>query len=208
MPDVNRVLAQMGKASNAIRSGEWVGYTGKRITDIVNIGIGGSDLGPVMVTEALKPYAQAGLNVHFVSNIDGTHVAEVLKRVNPETCLFIIASKTFTTIETLTNAETAKAWFLEKAGNVNQKGVSDALVASCVIMIYILHPFFSPPTSPSTLLLYLQMSRLSLLLVFLPPTCLSFGIGWVAAIHCGRLLACQSAFTLAQNTSFLFFQVL
>ncbi|KAG5455399.1 MAG: hypothetical protein BJ554DRAFT_5200, partial [Olpidium bornovanus] len=115
MPDVKRVLAQMRATANRVRSGEWVGYTGKRIADVVNIGIGGSDLGPVMVTEALRPYAMRGLNVHFVSNVDGTHLAEVLKRVNPETTLFIIASKTFTTQETLTNANSAKTWFLATA---------------------------------------------------------------------------------------------
>ncbi|OZJ06552.1 Glucose-6-phosphate isomerase [Bifiguratus adelaidae] len=115
MPEVNEVLAQMKQCADSIRDGSWKGYTGKRITDVVNIGIGGSDLGPVMVTEALKPYAQEGLNVHFVSNIDGTHLAEVLKAINPETSLFIIASKTFTTQETITNAESAKAWFLESA---------------------------------------------------------------------------------------------
>ncbi|KAI8825249.1 Phosphoglucose isomerase [Fimicolochytrium jonesii] len=115
MPSVNRVLAQMESTSNRIRSGEWKGYTGKRITDVINIGIGGSDLGPYMVTEALKPYAQKGLKVHFVSNVDGTHIAEVLKTLDPETSVFIVASKTFTTIETITNATTAKEWFLESA---------------------------------------------------------------------------------------------
>ncbi len=115
MPEVNAVLQHMKTFSDAIRSGQWTGYTGKRITDVVNIGIGGSDLGPVMVTEALKPYAQEGLNVHFVSNIDGTHIAETIKRLNPETTLFIVASKTFTTQETLTNAHTAKDWFLAQA---------------------------------------------------------------------------------------------
>ena len=115
MPEVNAVLQHMKSFSDAIRSGQWTGYTGKRITDVVNIGIGGSDLGPVMVTEALKPYAQEGLNVHFVSNIDGTHIAETIKRLNPETTLFIVASKTFTTQETLTNAHTAKDWFLAQA---------------------------------------------------------------------------------------------
>ncbi|KAJ3278687.1 hypothetical protein HDU76_009794, partial [Blyttiomyces sp. JEL0837] len=90
MPDVTRVLSQMDKISNEIRSGTWKGYTGKPITDIVNIGIGGSDLGPVMVTEALKPYAQKGLNVHFVSNVDGTHVAEITKKLDQETTLFIV----------------------------------------------------------------------------------------------------------------------
>lgn len=112
MPEVNGVLQQMRETSEAIRSGEWKGYTGKAIADIVNIGIGGSDLGPVMVTEALKCYAKEGLKVHFVSNVDGTHLAEVLKLINPETSLFIIASKTFTTQETITNATSARDWFL------------------------------------------------------------------------------------------------
>ena len=115
MPSVNAVLRHMREFSEAIRSGQWTGYTGERITDVVNIGIGGSDLGPVMVTEALKPYAQEGLHVHFVSNIDGTHMAETLKRLRPATTLFIVASKSFTTQETLTNAHTAKGWFLEQA---------------------------------------------------------------------------------------------
>ena len=113
MPGINSVLAHMKEFSNDVRSGAWKGYTGKAITDVVNIGIGGSDLGPVMVTEALKPYSRRGLRVHFVSNVDGTHIAETLKAVQPETTLFIIASKTFTTQETLTNAESAKRWFLD-----------------------------------------------------------------------------------------------
>ncbi|CAH0597188.1 unnamed protein product [Chrysodeixis includens] len=113
-PDVNAVLAHMKEFSGQVISGQWKGYTGKAITDVINIGIGGSDLGPLMVTEALKPYANQ-LKVHFVSNIDGTHLAEVLKRLNPETALFIIASKTFTTQETITNATSAKTWFLEAA---------------------------------------------------------------------------------------------
>lgn len=116
MPDVNRVLGHMKEFCNEIISGSWTGYTGKKITDVVNIGIGGSDLGPLMVTESLKHY-QIGPNVHFVSNVDGTHVAEVTKKLNAETTLFIIASKTFTTQETITNAETAKEWFLSKAGD-------------------------------------------------------------------------------------------
>lgn len=111
MPEINKVLAQMKTFCAKIHSGEWKGYTGKTISDIVNIGIGGSDLGPVMVTEALKPYKK-NVNVHFVSNVDGTHIVETLKKVNPETTLFIIASKTFTTQETLANAESAKRWFL------------------------------------------------------------------------------------------------
>ncbi len=115
MPDVNEVLQKIRDFSGKVRSGEWKGYTGKRITDIVNIGIGGSDLGPVMVTEALKPYAKKGLNVHFVSNVDGTHIAETLKALDPETTLFLIASKTFTTQETMANAHSARSWFLEAA---------------------------------------------------------------------------------------------
>uniref|UniRef100_A0A0K0DYW5 Glucose-6-phosphate isomerase n=1 Tax=Strongyloides stercoralis TaxID=6248 RepID=A0A0K0DYW5_STRER len=114
--DVNDVLKHMKQFCSDIISGTWTGYTGKKITDVVNIGIGGSDLGPLMVTEALKHY-QVGPNVHFVSNIDGTHLAEVLKKINVETTLFIIASKTFTTQETITNAESAKEWFLSKAGD-------------------------------------------------------------------------------------------
>lgn len=116
MPEVNTVLAKMEKFSNTIISGEWKGYTGKSITDVVNIGIGGSDLGPVMVTEALKHY-KTHLNLHFVSNIDGTHIAETLKAVNPETTLFLVASKTFTTQETMTNAHSARQWFLDSGAN-------------------------------------------------------------------------------------------
>jgi len=116
MPSVNKVLNHMKDFCNKVISGAWKGFSGKKITDVVNVGIGGSDLGPLMVTEALKPY-QVGPNVHFVSNIDGTHVAEVLKKVKPETTLFVIASKTFTTQETITNAETCKTWFLLSAKN-------------------------------------------------------------------------------------------
>jgi len=111
MPDVNKVLDHMKEFSEAIISGSWKGYTGKPITDVVNIGIGGSDLGPVMVTEALKAYKNH-LNLHFVSNVDGTHIAETLKVVDPETTLFLIASKTFTTQETMGNAHSARDWFL------------------------------------------------------------------------------------------------
>jgi glucose-6-phosphate isomerase len=117
MPEVNAVLAHMKEFSEAIRSGAWTGYTGKKITDVVNIGIGGSDLGPVMVTEALKPYSKRDLKVHFVSNIDGTHIAETVRALSPETTLFLVASKTFTTQETMTNAQTARAWFLKTAGD-------------------------------------------------------------------------------------------
>ncbi|MGD2185364.1 MAG: glucose-6-phosphate isomerase [Desulfobacterales bacterium] len=115
MPAVNAALKQMEDFSTKIITGDWQGYTAKKITDIVNIGIGGSDLGPVMVTEALKSYAQEGLSAHFVSNIDGTHLMETLNRLNPETTLFMIASKTFTTQETMTNAFSARRWFLKGA---------------------------------------------------------------------------------------------
>lgn len=127
MPDVNAVLKHMKEFTDDLRSGKWTGYTGKKITDVVNIGIGGSDLGPVMVCEALKPYSKRDLNVHFVSNIDGTHMAETLRRLNPETALFIVASKTFTTQETITNATTAKDWFLKTAKD--QKHVAKHFVA-------------------------------------------------------------------------------
>lgn len=114
MPKINKVLLQMQKFSESVISGEWKGYTGKAITDVVNIGIGGSDLGPLMVVEGLK-YYKTRLNLHFVSNIDGTHIVETLKPLNPETTMFIVASKTFTTQETMTNAQTAKDWFLKSA---------------------------------------------------------------------------------------------
>ena len=116
MPDVEKVLHQMEVFSAKIISGAWRGYTGKPITDIVNIGIGGSDLGPVMVTEALRPYWQPRIQPHFVSNVDGTHITETLKRLDPETTLFMIASKTFTTQETMTNAHRARDWFIAQAG--------------------------------------------------------------------------------------------
>lgn len=120
MPLIEKVLAQMSAFSEGIRSGEKKGYSGKKITDIVNIGIGGSDLGGVMVTEALKPFQAEDLNAHFVSNVDGTHISEVLKKVNPETTVFIIASKSFTTQETMANAFSARNWFLEKVGKESE----------------------------------------------------------------------------------------
>ncbi len=115
MPDVLRVLQQMKQFAAKIHSGEWKGYSGKKIRYIVNIGIGGSDLGPVMITEALKPFWVPGMQPYFVSNVDGTHIAETLKKVNPEETLFLVASKTFTTQETMTNALTARKWFLDAA---------------------------------------------------------------------------------------------
>jgi len=127
MPEVRRVLGQMRTFSEAVRSGSWKGHTGKTITDVVNIGIGGSDLGPKMVTQALQPYARPGLHLHFVSNVDGSDLAEVLKQVDPETVLFLIASKTFTTQETMTNAHSARDWFLK--GNRSQADVAKHFVA-------------------------------------------------------------------------------
>ena len=117
MPQINKVLQKMKHFTDDVRSGRWIGYSGKPITDVVNIGIGGSDLGPLMVTESLKSYG-GNLRVHFVSNVDGTHIAETLKQINTETTLFVIASKTFTTQETLTNAHSAKDWFLQSEANV------------------------------------------------------------------------------------------
>ncbi|MCK5782020.1 MAG: glucose-6-phosphate isomerase [Flavobacteriales bacterium] len=126
MPGINRVLGQMKDFSEKVISGDWKGYSGKSITDVVNIGIGGSDLGPLMVTEALKSY-KTRLNLHFISNVDGTHVVETLKDLNPETTMFIIASKTFTTQETMTNAMSARNWFLE--GAKDEKEVAKHFVA-------------------------------------------------------------------------------
>ncbi|MBB4077629.1 glucose-6-phosphate isomerase [Lewinella aquimaris] len=127
MPEVNEVLERMDAFASRIHSGEHTGYTGKPLTQVVNIGIGGSDLGPVMVTEALRPYWIDGREVYFVSNIDGTHLAEVLKKVDPETTLFLVASKTFTTQETMTNARSARQWFLDQGGS--QEDVAKHFVA-------------------------------------------------------------------------------
>ncbi|MDH5358432.1 MAG: glucose-6-phosphate isomerase [Gammaproteobacteria bacterium] len=113
MPAVNAVLTQMKKFSQQVHTGEWLGYTGKKITDIVNVGIGGSDLGPAMICDALEPYAIEGMSAHFVSNVDGTDLSTTLEKLDPETTLFVIASKTFTTQETITNAQSAKTWFLQ-----------------------------------------------------------------------------------------------
>ena len=116
MPDVLDVLARMRAFTDKVRGGEWKGCTGKPIRSIVNIGIGGSDLGPYMASEALKPYAQDGLDLHFVSNVDGTHISEALKKVDYETCLFVVVSKTFTTQETLANANSARQWLMDQCG--------------------------------------------------------------------------------------------
>ncbi|PHS26860.1 MAG: glucose-6-phosphate isomerase [Methylophaga sp.] len=126
MPAVNAVLAQMKKFCDEVHSGEWLGFSGKKITDIVNVGIGGSDLGPAMICDALEPYAVEGMGVHFVSNVDGTDLSTTLEKLNPETTLFVVASKTFTTQETLTNAESARSWFLKAA---SQQDVSKHFVA-------------------------------------------------------------------------------
>jgi glucose-6-phosphate isomerase len=114
MPDVRAALAKMKVFANKVTSGQWLGYTNKPVKYIVNIGIGGSDLGPVMVTEALKSYNTFGIETHFVSNVDGTHITEALKHVKAEETLFMIASKTFTTQETMTNANSARQWFLDQ----------------------------------------------------------------------------------------------
>jgi glucose-6-phosphate isomerase len=127
MPEVRAALDHMKSFSEAVRSGAWKGYTGKPIRSIVNIGIGGSDLGPVMVTEALRPFCKRDLDLHFVSNVDGTHIAEILKVIDPETTLFLVASKTFTTQETMANAHSARAWFLDKAKD--EKHVAKHFVA-------------------------------------------------------------------------------
>lgn len=127
MPDVKSVLEQMKSFSQSVIDGQWKGYTGKVISDIVNIGIGGSDLGPLMVYEALKAFRIPHIKNHYVSNIDGAHIAETLKELNPETTLFIIASKTFTTQETMTNAQSAKDWFLKS--NANEKDIAAHFVA-------------------------------------------------------------------------------
>ena len=161
MPEVNAVLGQMKRFSEAVTSGNWKGYTGRAITDIVNLGIGGSDLGPVMVTEALKPYWKPHLRPHFVSNIDGTHLAETLKTVSPETTLFIVASKTFTTQETMTNAGTARRWFLDSAKtNPELNAISPP------------SPRMKRPSKPSG-----SIRR----------TCSDSGIGWAGGIPSGRL---------------------
>ena len=164
MPEVNAVLEKMKTFSEAIISGEWKGYTGKAITDVVNIGIGGSDLGPYMVTEALRPYKNH-LNMHFVSNVDGTHIAEVLKKVNPETTLFLVASKTFTTQETMTNAHSARDWFLKAAGD--EKHVAKHFAALST------------------------NAKAVASLVLILPTCSNSGTGSAVVTLCGQRLACR-----------------
>ncbi|HCO00332.1 MAG TPA: glucose-6-phosphate isomerase, partial [Methylophaga sp.] len=115
MPQVNAVLDKMAAFCEQVHSGKWLGFSGKKITDIVNIGIGGSDLGPAMICDALEPYGIDGIQAHFVSNVDGTDLSTTLEKLNPETTLFVVASKTFTTQETITNAQSARNWFLKAA---------------------------------------------------------------------------------------------
>jgi glucose-6-phosphate isomerase len=128
MPEVNAVLVKMRRFTEKLRSGAWQGHTGRPLCDIVNLGIGGSDLGPLMVCEALKPYWKPGMRAHFVSNVDGTHLAETVKHLDPETTLFIVASKTFTTQETIANARSARAWLLERLGG-DERAVARHFVA-------------------------------------------------------------------------------
>jgi glucose-6-phosphate isomerase len=157
MPEVNETLARIKSFTEKVRSGEWKGQTGKSISAIVNIGIGGSDLGPVMVCEALKPYCKRDLDMHFCSNVDGTHIAEILKKCDPETTLFLIASKTFTTQETMTNAGTAKKWVLDAFDGD----------ASAIARLFLPTP---------------NLFRNSVLIL---PTCLDSGTGSVDGIPCG-----------------------
>ena len=176
MPKVYEVLEQMRRFTESVRSGEWRGATGERIHDIVNIGIGGSDLGPCMVCAALKHYASPDLRVHFVSNVDGTHMAETLKEVDPKSTLFVVVSKTFTTLETIANATTAKKWFLETTG-LGVEAVAKHFVRC--------------RRRPRRL----RRSALT------PRTCLSSGTGLAAATRCGRRWVCRSHSTSAWTTS-------
>ena len=191
--EVGAVLDHMKTFSESVRSGEWKGYTGKPIKSIVNIGIGGSDLGPVMVTEALKAFAKRDLECHFVSNIDGTHMAEALRLCDPESTLFLVASKTFTTQETITNATTARDWFLKTAKDVNSLRNHQTLV--------MLKNFgHRKPTLPSTLSPFRPTPRPSKPLALIRPTCFHFGIGSVVAIRFGRPLVYPLPSTLALKT--------
>ena len=180
--EVAKTLKQMKAFSDALRSGQHKGYTGKKITSVVNIGIGGSDLGPVMVTEALKHYADRKLHPHFCSNIDGTHLAEILKECDPETTLFIVASKTFTTQETITNANSAKAWFLKTAKEVRLW--LDGRRSTFMLMMC-----YSKSMSQSTLSLYRQTQRRSRPLASTKRTCLNSLTGSAADTPYGLRLA-------------------
>ncbi len=180
---VHAVLAHMKEFSNSVRSGEWKGYTGKSINAIVNIGIGGSDLGPAMVCEALKHYSKRDMKMHFVSNIDGTDIAEVLQQCDPETTLFIVASKTFTTQETITNAESAKEWFLKTASDVSYQQLS-----AFSALIYRRNPMSQNTSSPSR-----PTQKASQPSVSPNPTCSNFGTGSVDDTLSGQLSVFPSA---------------
>ena len=175
MPDVNAALDHIRDFTGRLRSGAWTGYTGQRITDVVNIGIGGSDLGPVMATLALTPYAREGPRLHFVSNVDGSHIAETLRGLDPETTLFIIASKTFTTEETMMNGRSARAWFLETAKD-------EAHVAKHFVAV-------------STNEKEVRGFGID------PRTCSCSGIGSAAATRSGRRSACRLPSPSATTTS-------
>ena len=175
MPGVNQVLDQIKNFVNKLHHGEWKGYSGKSIKHIVNIGIGGSDLGPLMVTEALKAYKIPELELHFVSNVDGTHMAETLRKLEPDRSLFIIASKTFTTQETMTNAHSARTWFLDKAVHED----------------YIRKHFVALSTNTE------KVTEFGLTLKI----CLGSGIGWVAGIRFGQPLDCPLPVLLVTKDS-------
>jgi glucose-6-phosphate isomerase len=183
MPEVEATRQHMKSFSDQVRSGEWRGYTGQPISDVVNIGIGGSDLGPVMVTEALKPFSRRDLKMHFVSNIDSTQLVEVLRICKPSSTLFLVASKTFTTQETLTNAETARTWVLSHYGG-NQGSPPS------ISQPFLYCPLHMPPQppSPSTSLPSAPPPKKSQNLELMSTTCLSSGTGLAAATLSGQPL--------------------
>jgi len=175
--EVKQVLDHMKEFTDAVRSGEWKGYTGQPIKTIVNIGIGGSDLGPVMVTEALKPYSKRDLKCKFVSNVDGSDIAEVLKECEAESTLFIVASKTFTTQETMTNAESARDWFLSSAKDVSSSERCMNRRKRQPSLTYMLEPACRRNTLPSTSSPLAPTPKPSPRSVSLLPTCSSSGTG-------------------------------
>lgn len=198
--EVEGVLKHMSDFANKVRSGEWKGYTGKRIESIVNIGIGGSDLGPMMVCEALKPYGQRDLKMHFVSNVDGTHIAEVTKECDPETTLFIVASKTFTTQETITNAESARDWFLKAASDVSAIHTADTL-RSHQLTDSISRCNNRSNTSPSTSLPCPPTHLPSLRSALTRTTCSNSGTGSAAVTRSGPPSDCQLCSSSVPRTS-------
>lgn len=172
MPKVNAVLRKMGHFAHAVRSGEWLGYSHQVITDVVNTGIRGLDLGPLMMCTALKNFGHPRLRMHFVSNVDGSQLRDVLEKVHPETTLFIIASKTFTTQETITNANTARQWFLREA---SEQDIAKHFAAVST----------NKPPWPNS--------------ASIPTTCLSFGTGWAADTAYGRPSACRIMLYLGEE---------